>query len=217
MAAFQAEWLLRVLCSVLIGFMIGHERHRQSKSAGIRTHAIVAMASCLVMLVSKYAFADSLKNDPARLAASVVSGVGFLGAGIIFMQNGSTHGLTTAAGVWATSAIGLTFGAGMYELGFFCGILMYLIATQFQRAFSYTPPYSTISIVIRMNKDGSPRQVNDILLRMGFNHSENRVLQSEEGWDIATTVSTNKDLVPSVFIEELKKEENVIDVICKKM
>ena len=116
MAVFRIEWLLRILCSVAAGFAIGHERHRQSKSAGIRTHAIVSMASCLVMLVSEYAFADAVKNDPARIAAAVISGVGFLGAGIIFTQNGSTHGLTTAAGVWATSAIGMTFGGGMAML-----------------------------------------------------------------------------------------------------
>ncbi len=215
MAVFRIEWLLRILCSVAAGFAIGHERHRQSKSAGIRTHAIVSMASCLVMLVSEYAFADAVKNDPARIAAAVISGVGFLGAGIIFTQNGSTHGLTTAAGVWATSAIGMTFGGGMYELGAFCTVLMYMIETLFQKAFSYTPPYTSMPIIVKMNKKGSPKQINEALLRMGYNHSENKITQSEEGWNIETTVRTNKDLIPSAFVEELKKEENVIDVVSR--
>ena len=66
-----------------------------------------------------------------------------------------------------------------------------------------------------MNKNGSPKQINEALLKMGYNHSENKITQGEDGWNIETTVRTNKDLIPSVFIEELKKEENVIDVVSR--
>lgn len=212
MTTFQPEWLLRILSSVLVGFLVGVERHWQSKSAGIRTHAVVAMAACLVMIVSKYGFPDAARNDPARIAASVVSGIGFLGAGIIFTQNGSTHGLTTAAGVWATAAIGLTFGAGMYILGYFCGILMFIIVTFFQKTFSYTSPYSSMRIAVIMNEEGSPKQVNDYLLKSGYNHSENQVFACKEGYRIETVIRTNKDIVPDEFINNLKNENNVVDV-----
>ncbi len=215
MDLFDAEWLLRVLSAVAVGFLIGMERHRQSKSAGIRTHMIVAMASCLVMIVSEYAFPGAARNDPARIAAGVVSGIGFLGAGIIFTHNGSTHGLTTAAGVWAMSAVGLTFGAGMYKLGFFCGLLMFVIESFLQKTFSHTLPYSNMVIVVKMDSEGSPGILNEELLKMGYNHSENRISAADDGWIIETTVRTNKELKPKKFIEDLSKTEHIVEVRVK--
>ena len=94
MSLFQYEWLLRLVCSVTVGTLIGYERHVRSKDAGIRTHAIVALASCLMMLISQYAFPDAGKFDASRVAAGVVSGIGFLGAGLIFAHDGSIYGLT---------------------------------------------------------------------------------------------------------------------------
>ena len=88
-------------------------RKNRNKSAGIRTHAIVAMGSALMMVVSKYGFADIAeigKFDGSRIAAQVVSGVGFLGAGIIFVRNNLVSGLTTSAGIWATAGVGLAMG-----------------------------------------------------------------------------------------------------------
>ena len=106
------SWVVRILIASLCGFIIGFERKSRSKEAGIRTHAIVCMASALMIIVSKYAFSDmatatgAKDADPARIAAQVVSGIGFLGAGIIFVRRDILHGLTTAAGIWATAGIG---------------------------------------------------------------------------------------------------------------
>ena len=119
-----AEFLLRVLAACICGACIGVERTKRLKEAGVRTHVIVCCAAALTMIVSKYGFAD-LRNDlfgthgtdPARLAAQIISGISFLGAGIIFRNGGSVRGLTTAAGIWATVGIGLAFGAGMYVIG----------------------------------------------------------------------------------------------------
>src|SRR6201999_1633146 len=98
--------------------LIGLERTIQGKSAGLRTQTIVGTSSALIMLVSKYGFGDVLSAgtivlDPSRVAAQVVSGIGFLGAGIIITRRGAVHGLTTAAAVWESAAIGLATGAGM--------------------------------------------------------------------------------------------------------
>lgn len=128
----QLEYLLRILGAVLCGFVVGFERENHYKTAGIRTHTIVALASALMMIVSKYGFFDilSMKNvglDPSRIAAGVVTAIGFLGAGIIFTKNMNVSGLTTAAGIWATVGIGMTFGAGMYILGIFSTALMVLL------------------------------------------------------------------------------------------
>ncbi|HBE87024.1 MAG TPA: magnesium transporter MgtC, partial [Lachnoclostridium sp.] len=110
----QLEYMLRIITAGLLGFLIGSERKNRNKSAGIRTHAIVAIGSALMMVVSKYGFPDIPTSDGARIAAQVVSGIGFLGAGVIFVRNNLVNGLTTAAGIWATAGVGLALGAGQY-------------------------------------------------------------------------------------------------------
>ena len=130
-----AEFFLRVLIACVCGAAIGYERSKRLKEAGIRTHIIVCCAAALTMIVSKYGFADVVGpdgaglygtrgTDPARLAAQIISGVSFLGAGIIFRNGNSIKGLTTAAGIWATAGIGLAVGAGMYVIGIFATVVM---------------------------------------------------------------------------------------------
>lgn len=118
----EAELLLRVVIAGLCGMLIGYERKNRMKEAGIRTHFVVATGAALMMVISKYGFkdlqgADGIALDPSRIAAQVVSGVGFLGAGMIFMQRQTVKGLTTAAGIWATAGIGMAIGANLYLLG----------------------------------------------------------------------------------------------------
>lgn len=107
------EVSLRLLVSLILGGIIGIEREWHSKEAGFRTHFLVAMGSALFCIVSQYGFATEIK-DASRIAAQVVSGVGFLGAGTIIFQKNMVRGLTTAAGLWVTAAIGLACGTGMY-------------------------------------------------------------------------------------------------------
>lgn len=110
--AFLDEYpmLLDLLLSVLLGFIIGLERKYRLKEAGIRTHTIVCFGSALMMVVSKYAFGGNA--DSARVAAQIVSGIGFIGAGMIVYRQHEVRGLTTAAGVWATAGIGMACGSG---------------------------------------------------------------------------------------------------------
>jgi len=105
------EFLIKMVLATSMGAIIGFERKSRNKEAGIRTHAIVCLASALMVIVSKYGFFDVGNYDAARVAAQVVSGIGFLGAGLIFIKNNAVNGLTTAAGVWATAGIGLAMGA----------------------------------------------------------------------------------------------------------
>ncbi len=124
---FQGECLLRVILAGVCGGFIGFERKNRGKGAGVRTHLVVAAASALMMIISKYGFSDvsvmlygavsEIKLDPSRLAAQIVSGIGFLGAGMIYINRKSPQGLTTAAGIWATSGIGMAIGSGMYIMG----------------------------------------------------------------------------------------------------
>lgn len=122
---FALHLIFRIVVAAICGIAIGTERRNRAKEAGIRTHCVVACGAALMMIVSKYGFFDMLefvdaadfKLDPSRVAAQIVSGVGFLGAGIIFIQKKTVTGLTTAAGIWATSGIGMAIGAGMYLVG----------------------------------------------------------------------------------------------------
>ena len=109
-------YLLRIFISIVLGFIIGYERKLRYKEAGIRTHAIVAAGSCLIMIVSKYGFKDVEGADGSRIAAQIVSGIGFIGAGMILYKRQALHGLTTAAGIWTTAGIGMAVGSGMYIL-----------------------------------------------------------------------------------------------------
>ena len=116
----DVEIALRLFVATLLSGIIGLERERGERAAGLRTHALVGVGSCLVMIVSAFGFQDWHYSpgalDPSRIAAQVVSGIGFLGAGVIIFQRdgGVVRGLTTAASVWVVAAIGLAVGGGMY-------------------------------------------------------------------------------------------------------
>ena len=124
---FEFEWILRVLCAVAAGVLIGMERHRKAKEAGIRTHAILALGACILTILAKYGFAGFANLSPSRIPASIVSGIGFLGAGSILVTGRQeVKGLTTAAGLWACACVGLAIGAGFYEAVFVAFILIFL-------------------------------------------------------------------------------------------
>jgi putative Mg2+ transporter-C (MgtC) family protein len=115
----ETDMLIRLVSAALLGSIIGLERERILWAAGIRTHMLVCVGSCLIMIVSQYGFANVLteKNvilDPSRIAAQVVSGIGFLGAGSILARGEIVKGLTTAASIWTVAAIGLAVGGGLY-------------------------------------------------------------------------------------------------------
>ena len=121
------DYLIRIVVACLCGGLVGLERTKRLKEAGIRTHIIVALGATLIMVVSKYGFADVVGADASRIASNVITGISFLGAGVIFVRGGSVKGLTTAAGIWATAAIGLALGAGMYTVGVLCTVLMIVL------------------------------------------------------------------------------------------
>ena len=120
--SLQYELILRVIIGGILGGIIGFEREKRAKEAGFRTHFLVALGSALITVISAYGFdkvADQIpiaRYDPARLAAQIVSGIGFIGAGLIIFQKNVIHGLTTAAGLWVTAALGIACGVGHYGL-----------------------------------------------------------------------------------------------------
>ncbi len=119
------QMFLRLLVAVVLGALVGYERERAGKPAGVRTHGMVSLGSALFAVVSLHGFGNA--SDPSRVAAQIVTGIGFLGAGAILHQRGSVHGLTTAASLWVTAAIGLAVGVGMVFMSLATAILVFLL------------------------------------------------------------------------------------------
>ena len=129
------DYILRIAVAALLGGAIGLEREYRAKEAGFRTHFLVALGSALLMVLSQYGFAETMEHyadnpnvrlDVSRIAAQVVSGIGFIGAGTIIFQKRTVHGLTTAAGVWVAAAIGMACGSGMFMMAIAATVLVLL-------------------------------------------------------------------------------------------
>lgn len=160
--ADMLNWIIRILIGAICGFAIGFERKSRSKEAGIRTHTIVCMAAAIMMVVSKYGFSDQIPNhdgvrggDSARIAAQVVSGIGFLGAGIIFYKRDFLHGLTTAAGIWATAGIGLAIGSGMIVVGVFSTVVLVLLQVILHKPIKFFKGKTTTVLKISVTIDSA--------------------------------------------------------------
>ncbi len=159
-----SEVLIRLSLAGLFGALIGLERERKDWAAGLRTHMMVSVGSCLIMIVSAFGFADVLGTshvalDPSRVAAQVVSGIGFIGAGtILFLKQGAIRGLTTAAGLWTVAAIGLATGGGLYFAAGATTVIALIILWGLQpieRYYSARFKHRTLKIVSARNGDYS--------------------------------------------------------------
>lgn len=199
----QVTFVLRMIFACLCGGMIGYERKNRGKGAGIRTHIIVALASSLMMIISKYGFADTVIGengvrgaDGARIAAQVVSGVGFLGAGMIYFNRHSVKGLTTAAGIWATSGVGLAIGAGMYGVGISAAVLIVVIQIILHKNLKimHMPNEEMIRIVIDDNLE-SADFMNNILAEYDITVSNIKCTRKKDGTtENELTVNVPSDL-----------------------
>lgn len=160
------EFLIKMVLATVMGVIIGFERKSRNKGAGIRTHAIVSLASALMMIVSKYGFFDIVEYDAARVAAQVVSGIGFLGTGLIFIKNNAVNGLTTAAGIWATAGIGLAMGAGLYAVAIFGTLLIVIIQILMHKDTFLSKEHLTITFEISLEDSfNTIREIRNCLER----------------------------------------------------
>ena len=124
--------IFRLLLSMLLGGIIGYERGLKNRAAGLRTYLLVCIGSCIIMMANQYVYQIYKTGDPVRMAAQVISGIGFLGAGTIIVTNkNQIKGLTTAAGLWASASLGLAIGIGGYEIAIAGGTSIFLILTIF--------------------------------------------------------------------------------------
>jgi putative Mg2+ transporter-C (MgtC) family protein len=123
----ELDMMLRLLLAVVFGGAIGYIREIKRKAAGLRTHILVCLGSSIFTIVSIMMAQSSTAVDPSRIAAGVVTGIGFIGAGAIFQSGGNVMGLTTAASIWVAAAIGVAAGAGLYEVATFSTLLSIIV------------------------------------------------------------------------------------------
>lgn len=215
------HFIVRMLIAVVCGFVIGLERKSRSKEAGIRTHAIVCLAACLFMILSKYLasplFSDiagsGFTGDATRIASQVVTGIGFLGAGIIMYRRDVMHGLTTAAGVWATAAIGMALGAGFVVTGVCATAIIVILQLIFHlpvKAFT-TRHISVIRMTVWLEKDGLLNQITEVL---GSNKITSYKLKKSDYKMIANVeVSTTDEFSIDKINEVMRKfPEHVLSI-----
>jgi putative Mg2+ transporter-C (MgtC) family protein len=150
------DLITRLAVALVLGGMIGLERERQERAAGLRTVTMVALGSCLFTLIGAYGFGGPSRVDPTRVAAQITTGIGFLGAGAIFMRKDLVRGLTTAATIWATAAIGMAAAAGAFFLCAFTTLLILFVLTvlkPMERRFFKRPDEATVSVVMPRRDD----------------------------------------------------------------
>ena len=220
------EFALRFLVACICGATIGFERSMRLKEAGVRTHLIVCCAAALVMIVSKYGFSDlggetasALAGvrgaDPARIAAQVISGVSFLGAGVIFHNGNAIKGLTTAAGLWATAGIGIALGSGMYVMGIFATIVITIMQLVIHR-FTHVDTISTYHL--RFTAKNTPEfkdNLHKYLNEQNAKVIESKVKFEEDGFATYNlTVRMNHEITLDEFDAFLEKGGEVKSLSC---
>jgi putative Mg2+ transporter-C (MgtC) family protein len=206
------DMLLRLLVAALLGSIIGWERERRQWTAGLRTHMMVSLGSALIMLVSAYGFQDvvgkpGITLDPSRVAAQVVSGIGFLGAGtIFFLRNEVVKGLTTAAGLWTVAAIGLAVGGGLYIEAVsttFIALIILTVFKPFENKFFKKNRYRNIRMVL------SQKQVDFKAIEKVLNAND---IQFKE---ISLSGGDGSDEIKITIQKLFKQQETVLTVIAE--
>ena len=214
--------IIRIVLATIMGGFIGIERFKQGRAAGMRTHILVALGATLSSMIGLFLYTEmGMSNDPTRIAAQVVSGIGFLGMGTILVKGRfQITGLTTAAGLWATAAIGLALGMGFYTgaiTTFVCAVLTITIMSKLE--YILTKRYNRFGIYVEIKSDEFVRPVID-MIREKYSTSAIQVTVPRSGKNGNVGIEANvhilqkKDRVsPDAVAREIEKFEYVIFAI----
>ena len=216
-----SEWelFLRLTLSCVLGGIIGYERQSRRKSAGLRTNVLVCLGSCLIMVLSEalYFHVEGRTNaDPARLAAQVVSGIGFLGAGAIMKEGLTVTGLTTAASLWVVSGVGLAVGAGYYSGALFTTALIFATLGTFSRIDEWVMHEKNLLITIRTkDKPGPLMHISSCIDDLQLKIRDVKVKASDDSVDtliIEMEVYNHRALKNVIVLDAVKRIDGVISV-----
>ena len=215
----MAEWelCLRLVLSCIMGGIIGYERQTRHKSAGLRTNMLVALGSCLIMLLSQALYDDvegKTNADPARLAAQVVSGIGFLGAGAIMKEGLTVTGLTTAACLWVVAGVGLAVGAGFYLGACVTTAIVFLILGNLSRLDLWMSQDQILSLSIHtVDRPGQLMRISACIEDL---HLRSRGVKVKTDEDEAETSGERRIYLSfEVYNSEHLKPLFIIDTLCQ--
>ena len=203
----QLNMALPLLIATLLGLLIGFERKLRFKEAGVKTHTIVCIGSALMMVISKNAFGSDA--DSARVAAQIVAGVGFLGAGMIVYKQNQVHGLTTAAGIWATAGVGMACGGELYYLALIATILLIVMQSLFHSRIKLFKSKKFYSVKIEFKYTGNENNVikeifgTDRLNKLQITRKNGEVIYS-------ATVTTSREFSSQYLTDILNKYDFIL-------
>ncbi|HYD96802.1 MAG TPA: MgtC/SapB family protein [Noviherbaspirillum sp.] len=210
---------IHMLGAIGAGGIIGLERSYHGRPAGFRTHTLVCLASSLLMLVMLYQWkwlgltSGVVQTDPTRMAQGIMTGIGFLGAGVIFKEGFSVRGLTTAASIWMTSAIGILFGIGFYFPAIFATLLTLGVLSVFRRIESMMPSHSYAHYYIRFARFDamSETQLRAVLAEHGFTvaNMSYRITDDGDCFEYRMVLQTSDERNTSILADRLRKMQQV--------
>jgi len=212
----------RLLAAVIAGGLIGLERSYNGRPAGFRTHSLVCMASSLLMLLTVFQWQlladvpiETIRVDPTRMAQGIMTGIGFLGAGVIMKDRHTIRGLTTAASIWITASIGILIGMGSYLAAGIATLLALGILSLFRILENYLPSlsYGTLSISSLRKDTVTEEEINEVLKKHEMTASNRSYSLSDEGRNVrhAMVVQTRKSENFRHLAEELGSIERIVD------
>lgn len=208
--------VLRPVCALVIGGIIGLERGLKNRPAGLRTYMLVCVGACLIMLTNQYLYQVTQSGDPMRLGAQVVSGIGFLGAGtIVVTKHNQIKGLTTAAGLWAAAGVGLALGVGFYEAALVVGFLVFTVLTLLQRWDNHMRSKTkTMEVYIefseKTNLGNLIREIRGMNVEIENIQLEHEYATDETARAIIATLKCAKRTEHSLMLKKLYKLDGVI-------
>ncbi len=219
LANLEWEHLLRLLVAGILGTVVGLEREYRAKAAGYRTHFLICLGSATFMLVSQYGFnaviekyggqVNAMRLDPARIAAQVVSGIGFLGAGTIILQKQIVKGLTTAAGLWALAGVGLAIGAGMYFVGIAATVFI-LIGLEVLRFFFKGLGLRSLGLEILVPEQPQLESIQKILAESRYMVSNYNVSEMPNGYKVDVVVRIHNKNDENELFRRLNEIKNLM-------
>ncbi len=202
--------VIRIFVAVISGGLIGLDREKKNRPAGLRTYMLVTLGSCIVMLLNQYVYQVYSTGDPARLGAQVISGIGFLGAGtIIVTTHNQIKGLTTAAGLWASACVGLTIGVGLYEVAV-AGVTTIYVVLNVLNGWEYRVREKAQEIVVYIelargvSLGSFIRSVRELDLQI-YNLQQDQNIYGQEGIAFVVNVHGKKVMYQEDLIHAVRK------------
>ncbi len=222
-AALNPQYLLPLLGALVAGGLIGFERGFRGQPAGFRTHSLLAMTSALLMVTANHQMVwagditphDVIRIDPVRMAHGILTGVGFLGGGVIFREGFTVHGLTTAASIWTTSGIGILFGVGFWEVAIAGTFLTLVVLAGFRLIDQRLPQQSLADITIRYARGSAPgaEDLRERLRALGLKSAplSERLIKKGQYIEHGATVSALNRGAIDRLAAELRTDHKVIE------